>query len=143
MNKYSIWMTFWVFDIFHEGHEKFIKSLLNKTDKLFIVLMEDKKVKEKKGKKSIFNTKLRKLIIQKKLDKEFKEWKVFILEGKENPYLDLIEIKPDIVFIGYDQNFEWKVEQAWFSYEKMKETDSYNPEKNKSSIIREIIRRKE
>lgn len=136
-------MTFWVFDIFHKWHEVFIKTLLRKTDKLYIVLMEDKKVKEKKGKRVIFNSKLRKIIIQNKLQNFVKEHKLIVLEGKENPYLDLLDIKPEIVFIGYDQDFEDKLEKAGFKYEKAKLEEGFDILKNKSSIIRNSLKRKE
>lgn len=137
------WVLFWVFDIVHLWHIYLIEESLDKVDKLNIVLMDDWKVKEKKNRKVLFNIKIREKILKEKL----KEYKFVELSNKtinivrwtDDSLDDLVKINPDIVFLGYDQNFEHKIKDLGYKYEKIKE---YHPEKYKSTKIREKIKEK-
>lgn len=136
-------VLFGVFDIIHLWHIYLIEESLDKVDKLNIVLMDDWKVNEKKNRKVLFNIKIREKILKAKL-KEYKFLELYnkiinVVRWTEDSLNDLKKINPDIVFLGYDQNFEHKIKELGYQSEKIKE---YHPEKYKSTKIREKIKEK-
>ena len=91
------------FDIIHLGHIKFLwaaKRLAENTE-LIVVVARDSTVKKIKGRDPIFNEKERLEIVKnlKPVDK--------VVLGKElsegSLYDILIDLKPDILVLGYDQ----------------------------------------
>lgn len=95
--------TFGVFDLIHEGHVKFLKKCKNisKDAELIVVLARDSNVLREKGRKPLIPEEQRKYIVEslKPVDKA-------ILGNEDLDKLKIVEkIKPDIIILGYDQ--EW------------------------------------
>lgn len=97
--KYSKVLTFGTFDIFHKGHEFFLKKAKQYGSILGIVVARDKTVKKIKGKLPRNNELKRKAVIQN-LDYVNK----IFLGGLKDKYLVIEKFKPDIICLGYDQN---------------------------------------
>ena len=99
-------LTCGVFDLVHTGHIKFLENCkkLYKNSKLIIVLSRDSTVLREKGKKPLFSEDKRKKILEmlKMVDQ--------VLLGYENSdkFKIVQEIKPDIIVLGYDQNWDEK-----------------------------------
>ena len=140
--KYKKGALFWVFDIIHEGHIFLISQSLNYVDEINIVLMEDWKVKEKKNRNTLFSQSIRKKILESKLLKfQNLNWKkINIIKGSTDAIKDLLNIQPDIVILGYDQNFEHKLESLGFKWIKL---NPLNQNLNKSTIIRNNLKKRE
>jgi len=98
--------TFGVFDIMHPGHVEFLKRCKNleKNAELIVVISRDGTVLKEKGKRPVMKEEERKKIVEslKPVDKVF-------LGGECSDKLKIVEeIKPDIIILGYDQNWEEK-----------------------------------
>jgi len=99
-------VTFGVFDILHIGHVKFLESC-KKTDKnseLIVVISKDSTVLKEKGKKPVMSEEERREIVEslKPVDKA-----VLGYEGSDKLRI-VEELKPDIIVLGYDQNYDEK-----------------------------------
>jgi len=87
------------FDIIHIGHIQTIKEAKKHVDVLAIVIARDKTVYNNKGRYPINNEVMRMKIIQ-----ELKDVDIAVL-GDEKDFMKPINIlKPDIIFLGYDQS---------------------------------------
>ena len=98
--------TFGVFDIIHTGHVKFLERCkkLSKDVELTVVLARDSTVLKDKGRKPLISEKQRKYILEslKPVDKA-------ILGNERLDKLKIVEeIKPNIIVLGYDQNWDEK-----------------------------------
>jgi FAD synthetase len=95
-----------VFDIIHTGHVKFLERCkkLSKNTELTVVLARDSTVLKDKGRRPLIQEEQRKYILKslKPVDK--------VILGNEGPdKLRIVEkIKPDIIVLGYDQNWDEK-----------------------------------
>jgi len=92
-------LTFGTFDIFHPGHEFFLKKAKKYGDVLGVVIARDKTVKKIKGKLPRNNEKKRlaKVKIINYADEVF-------LGELEDKYLVVEKFQPDIICLGYDQD---------------------------------------
>ena len=99
MNKGKKVLTFGTFDIFHKGHEFYLREARKHSNVLNVVVARDSTVKQIKGKYPLNNELKRLAIIQnlEYVDNAF-------LGYEENKYKIIEELKPDIICIGYDQN---------------------------------------
>ena len=92
-------LVFGTFDIFHPGHESFLKQAREQGNNLTVVVARDSTVEKVKEKKPFNNENNRLKNIQrlKYVDKA--------LLGSESDYkYEIINnIKPDIICLGYDQ----------------------------------------
>jgi len=94
----KVGLTGGVFDIIHPGHIETLKEAKRRVDLLAVIVARDKTVVKLKGRKPIYNEEARLKIISmiKPVD--------IALLGSEKDYLDPVKhIKPDIIFLGYDQ----------------------------------------
>ncbi|MDD5133363.1 MAG: adenylyltransferase/cytidyltransferase family protein [Candidatus Nanoarchaeia archaeon] len=100
MKKVLVWGTF---DGLHKGHLEFLKNAKSLGDKLYIIIIPDKAVKENKGKYPIKNAEERK--------KELLKLK-FVTEVYSGLYEEnlkyILKLKPEVVIFGYDQKTKWE-----------------------------------
>lgn len=122
-------MVFGTFDVLHKGHLFFLEQSKKYGDYLIVVLARDCNVIKNKG-QPLNDENKRKINIEqlKIVDK--------VIMGKEKISFDMIiEEKPEIICIGYDQNSR-KIEQL-FPNIKFILIPSYKPDKYKSSLLRQ------
>ena len=98
MDKTKKVLAFGTFDIFHKGHEFYLKNARKHGDILNVVVARDSTVKHLKGKYPLNNELKRLAVIQNLnyVDKAF-------LGYGEDKYKIIEEIRPDIICLGYDQ----------------------------------------
>lgn len=99
MNKRKKVLAFGTFDIFHKGHEFYLREARKHGNTLNVIVARDSTVKQIKGKFPLNNELKRLAVIQnlEYVDKAF-------LGYEEDKYKIIEELKPDIICIGYDQN---------------------------------------
>ena len=94
-----IGMVFGVFDVLHDGHKHFLTNAQEKCDELYVAVAQDSAVESLKGKKPRQNiteriqalTTYDRSLNVVEGDTELGTWKV------------LRNVRPGIVFVGYDQ----------------------------------------
>ena len=132
-------LAFGTFDILHLGHIYFLKEAKKLGKKLTVVIARDENVKRIKGKKPLHNEKERAEILKalKFVDK-------VVLGDKKNFLKKIIEIKPDIIVLGYDQKVnKEKLEEVIKSCNKkikVMRVGKFKDHKYKTSKIKERIR---
>lgn len=122
-------MVFGVFDGLHEGHKYFLSQAASRCQQLLVAVTLPEVVLKLKGKApkqsleercqaiSAFNPAFKTIVG----DRETSSWEV------------LKEHKPDIIFLGYDQQQIAKdLETMGIAYSYL---DSYQPEQFKSSLL--------
>ena len=98
--------TFGVFDIIHASHVKFLERCkkLSKDAELIVVLARDSTVLKDKGKKPLIPEEQRRYIVE-----SLKPVNNAILGNEGSDKLKIVkEIKPDIIVLGYDQDWNEK-----------------------------------
>lgn len=128
-------MAFGTFDIFHRGHENFLKQARERGDYLIVVIARDKTVLKIKGKLPRNNEKARlQTIIKSGLANEI------ILGSLTDKYKIIKKFRPNIIGLGYDQKaFTEKLEEKLKEYKlktKIIKLKPYYPTKYKSSKIK-------
>lgn len=93
-------LAFGTFDILHPGHARVLKAAKKLGDHLTVIIARDDTVYKVKGKKAVFNEKIR-LKNLKKINIADK----VRLGNLGNKYQVIIDEQPDIIALGYDQNF--------------------------------------
>jgi cytidyltransferase-like protein len=98
MNSKTV-TIFGVFDGIHEGHRVFISDAKAKGDKLVAVVARDSVVEKLKGRLPLNNEadRIKSLLEVSDIDQ------VFLGDLDEGTYNILKEIKPDVIYLGYDQ----------------------------------------
>jgi len=93
-------LIFGVFDGVHDGHLSFINEARSHGDQLVAIVARDSVVEKLKGKLPKYNEveRIKDLLEVKEIDL------VFLGDPETGTYNILKEIRPDIVFLGYDQN---------------------------------------
>jgi len=130
-------MVFGTFDVFHLGHEFFLKQAKKLGDYLIVVIARDKTVKKVKSEYPQQNEKER---MQAVKNSEYAD-KV-ILGEIDDKYKIIKKFKPDIIALGYDQFvFTYKLNKMIID-EKMDteiiRLESYEPNVYKSSFIKSL-----
>lgn len=129
-------MVFGTFDIFHKGHENFLKQARERGNYLIVVIARDKTVLKVKGELPRNNEKIRlQTIIGNDLANEI------ILGGLADKYKIIKKHRPDIICLGYDQQaFTEKLEDKLKEYNlpntKIARLKPYYQAKYKSSKIK-------
>ena len=88
------------FDIIHLGHIKYLEEAKSMGDELIVVVAHDNTVRKKKH-EPIMPQEVRRRIVEslKPVDKA--------VNGNDGDILEIVkEIKPDIIALGYDQDFD-------------------------------------
>lgn len=134
-NKVKV-MIFGTFDIFHKGHESFLKQAKKFGDYLIVIVARDKTVKNIKGRLSQNNECDRLQIIKKSnlADK-------IILGSLTNRYAVIKKYQPEVICFGYDQKVNLKELKEKLIEFDLRETgliklNPFYPEKYKSSKLR-------
>ncbi|MBI4653028.1 adenylyltransferase/cytidyltransferase family protein [Candidatus Kuenenbacteria bacterium] len=93
-------MVFGTFDILHQGHKHFLKQAKQYGNFLIVVIARDVTVKQVKGKLPDKNEKQRQQAVIKSnlADK-------VVLGNLKNKYAVIKKFKPDIICLGYDQEY--------------------------------------
>ncbi len=93
-------LAFGTFDILHPGHSHVLNAAKKLGDHLTVVIARDVTVEKLKGRKPLFNERAR-LKNLKKLNIADK----VRLGSLGNKYQVIIDEKPDVIALGYDQKF--------------------------------------
>lgn len=98
----KIVLTTGVFDLIHAGHVRMLqeaKRLAGRNGKLVVVVARNDTVVKNKGRKPIFDERIRRFIVEnlKPVDRAILGYRPLSFEKI------LKEIKPDVVVFGYDQ----------------------------------------
>jgi FAD synthetase len=135
MKKTTV-MVFGTFDIFHKGHESFLKQAKKLGDHLIVVIARDKTVEKVKKQRTVNNEQERLRIIKNSgLADE-------IIPGNiKNKYAVIQKYKPDVIALGYDQKFfidklEEKLKDFKLSKTKIVRLKPHKPEIYKSSKLK-------
>lgn len=99
MNKRKKVLAFGTFDIFHKGHEFYLREARKHGNTLNVIVARDSTVKQIKGKYPL-NNELKRLAVIQNLEYVNKAF----LGYEDDKYKIIEELKPDIICIGYDQN---------------------------------------
>ena len=133
-------MAFGTFDIFHKGHENFLKQARKCGDYLIVVVARDKTVLSVKKQRTANNEhkRLKVLLNSKFIDES-------VLGSLGDKYSVIKKYKPDVICLGYDQKVftkDLRIKLREFGLDKTKiiRLKSYYPKKYKTSIIKKIQR---
>lgn len=128
-------MVFGTFDIFHAGHEVFLKQAKKLGDYLIVVVSRDNTVKKVKGGYPE-NKEKKRLNNVKKCQYADKA----VLGYEDDKYKIIRKFRPDIIALGYDQFvFTYKLNKIIIDESmdtKIIRLKSYKPEIYKSTIIK-------
>jgi len=122
-------ILFGVFDMLHEGHKHFLKRAAEQCDELVAVVARSEVVAAMKGKEPRQPLEARmqaieawdKSITARAGDERERSWKV------------LRDERPDVIFIGYDQD---AIEEELKGFGiRIVRVEAYEPEKFKSSLL--------
>ena len=128
-------LVFGSFDLIHPGHHHLFKEAKKLGKELFVVVAKDSTIKKIKGKSPWYdeNERLKHVQKVKHVDKA-------VLGNKGDKYKIIEEIKPDVIALGYDQNFFTDELENEMMKRKIKvriiRISSYKPEIFKSSLLK-------
>ncbi len=129
-------MVFGTFDIFHPGHRDFFQQAKKHGGYLVVVVARDETVKQVKEQKPTNNEQKRKEVIQRSgLADEV------VLGNLEDKYAVIEKYKPDVICLGYDQDFfidklKEKLEEFKMEETRIFRLEPFESEKYKSSILK-------
>lgn len=130
-------LVFGTFDIFHPGHNFFLKAAKKHGDRLIVVVARDRTVKELKGQKPFYdeNARLEKL-------KSLPCVEMAVL-GNLGDKLEIVgKIRPEVVVLGYDQfaftkDLGGNLKKRGLKTKVVRINESLEPEIYKSSKLRQ------
>ncbi|MDD9953252.1 MAG: FAD synthase [Candidatus Woesearchaeota archaeon] len=128
-------LTFGTFDKLHPGHEFHLHTAKEHGDELYVVIARDDTVTSLKGKAPTQTQEERRVAVAAL------EYVDHAVIGNEGDKLDIVvEIKPDIICLGYDQQsfteqLQERLAERGLTPSIVKFTDSFHPERYKSSKI--------
>ena len=124
-----------VFDILHPGHVAFLKDAKTHGDCLVVVIARDSTVRKRKGRPPTNPERDRLLVVS-----SLKHVDLAILGSEEGFEKTLEKVRPDIIFLGYDQHRDvMKIKQVLKNRGgKIIASDNYLPGYSTSSIMRSI-----
>ena len=127
-------MCFGTFDIFHPGHEFYLRSAEELADRMTVVIARDHRVFSGKWQDPIHTELLRRDIVER----AFPDARV-ILGHESDIFAPIRELLPDLLVFGYDQKVpEAKIKELFPDIEIVR-IGGYETEKWKSSILRNEI----
>jgi FAD synthetase len=133
-------LVFGTFDIFHEGHKDFLRQARQHGEFLRVVIARDRTVVKVKGREVVHGELKRKNELEKSgLAEEV------VLGSLEDKYAVIKDFSPDVICLGYDQQFfidklEEKLKEFGFNEISIVRLGSFEPEKYKSSKLREKMK---
>ena len=87
------------FDILHPGHVHYLNECKHLGDFLIVIVARNANVQKFKGKNPVNNEYSRLRMVQ-----SLKAVNLAILGSEQNIYDRIVQLKPDIIALGYDQN---------------------------------------
>jgi len=134
-NKPKKVMTFGTFDIFHQGHETYLKEAKSHGDQLVTVIARDETVKKVKGDYPSTNEADRQAIL-----KESGIPDEVLLGDLKDKYNIIRQQRPDVICLGYDQYAFTQQLQKLLIQEGLNtevvRLNSFKPDQYKSSILK-------
>ena len=130
-------MCFGTFDLLHLGHLHYFREAKQYGDYLVVVIARDE-TKQLQKKPTVFSETERLELIQslKIVDRA-------VLGNQEDHFKIIEEIKPEVVCLGYDHSISDEMLQKKLSALGLKpkiiRISSYNPSKQKSTLLKELI----
>jgi cytidyltransferase-like protein len=133
-------LVFGTFDIFHEGHRNFLKQARKHGDFLRVVVARDQTVKKVKGQNPFNSEQCRKEEIEKSALADD-----VVLGNLANKYAVIKQFRPDVICLGYDQQFfidelEDKLKEIGLNKTKIIRLESHQPKIYKSSILKKKMK---
>jgi cytidyltransferase-like protein len=122
-------LAFGTFDVFHKGHEYFLREARKHGDRLVVVVARDGNVTHLKGRAPHDNEqqRLANVAAFTGVDEArlgYEEW------GKHLQVLE--DVKPDVICLGYDQRAKLPEDGPW----EVVRLEAFEPETYKSSLLR-------
>jgi cytidyltransferase-like protein len=127
-------LTFGNFDFIHPGHIHYLNFAKKQGSKLFTVVASDEISEKIKQRKNVFN--------QNQRIQQIKRLKISdeVLKGSnKNPFQILIQIKPDIIVLGYDQKAPIKNIKDLLPNSKIIRAPEFKSYAFKSSLIKKNV----
>lgn len=129
-------MVFGTFDIFHKGHQSFLKQARKHGEYIIAVVARDKTVETVKKQRTENSEQERKNILGKS-----KLVDMVILGSLKDKYSVIKKYKPAAICLGYDQKFfigdlRKKLKEFELNEIKIVRLKSYHPRKYKSSLLK-------
>jgi cytidyltransferase-like protein len=122
-------LVFGTFDVFHKGHEFFLREARKHGDQLVVVVARDSNVEQIKGRAPhdredvrLHNVRQCDVVDEARLG--YEEW------GKHLQVLE--DVAPDVICLGYDQRAKLPEGGPW----TVVRLPAFEPEKYKSSLLR-------
>lgn len=127
---------FGTFDGIHEGHLAFIRDAKNLGDRIVAIIARDQIVEKLKSKKPMNDESSRIKDIMEVPEVDI----AYLGDPSSDTYNILKEIKPDLIYLGYDQqelleSLKKAMKNKIIPKIEIKIGEAYKPEKFKSSII--------
>lgn len=139
--EYKRVLVFGTFDIFHKGHESFLRQARKHGEYLIVVVARDKTVWNVKGRlpRNKEEDRLKGIKKSELADR-------IILGNLRDKYEVIKKVKPDAICLGYDQAaFVDKLEEKLLAFGmgdvKIKRLKAYRPEVFKSSKLTQMSSR--
>ncbi len=135
-------LTFWSFDIFHEGHRFYLSEAKKYARTLITIIARDETIERIKWRPAHFWEQKRKEAIEESLIPDITH-----IWDAHNPFIWLETYKPKIIMLGYDQRGKFveelpkKLIELWLDNTKIMRARSLEPEKYKSSLLREAYKK--
>ncbi|HLD21306.1 MAG TPA: adenylyltransferase/cytidyltransferase family protein [Patescibacteria group bacterium] len=125
-------LVFGVFDLFHKGHEYFLQQAKRHGDKLVVIVARDINVQKNKFTKPHDDEQARMKQVQQcgavnEVRLGYEDW--------SNRWKVLKDIRPDVICMGYDQQFTLP-RGSWTTYR----IDAFLPKKYKTTQIKKGVR---
>ncbi len=127
-------MGFGTFDGLHPGHVSVLKQLRELGDEVFVVVARDKNVEKLKGRKPHFNEAQRSEALRKT---ELADH--VLLGNEENFYQCLVDHRPDVIGLGYDQHADLDALAKRFPDIRIVRLKAMKPHVFKSSLLKKVI----
>ncbi|MEK7585813.1 MAG: adenylyltransferase/cytidyltransferase family protein [Patescibacteria group bacterium] len=138
MNSRTV-AIFGVFDGIHEGHRHFIHEARGEGDRLVAIVARDSVVEKLKGSRPLHDeaTRIESLLDVPEVDM------AYLGDGDEGTYYVIKEVKPNIIYLGYDQealsdSINKAIKKKILPKMEIKFGKPYKPKNFKSSIINKI-----
>ncbi len=134
-------LVFGTFDGLHEGHKDFFRQAKKHGDHLIAVVGRDSTVTKTKGRPPKFSEQERLKVVQEcGLVDEARLGNEAPPGGKLDPYKVVEEVNPDLICLGYDQNFfadklAEELPKRGLEKVKVERLKAYKPEIYKSSLL--------
>ena len=127
-------MGFGTFDGIHPGHLDFFRQLRQVGDEIYIIVARDENVEKMKGKPPKRKEKERFEHLSRLKEKKLIDR--VLMGNKNNFYKCIVDHKPDVIGLGYDQKADVDYFKKVFPNIKLVRLKPFEPKKHKSSFMK-------